>query len=273
MQYPLALSLVLLSLALPPGADSPCVRKMPPSDGEKKLEKAFNRPVRVCEKKIPVEQLDPSRSWRQHDRARVQQLIAVYGPQREWGVTLLSNIKVLEECNPTGHHYVDDGASSVLALCDLKADWENDNDAMPNGGEAWDYALVEVFMDGVNVTVHKYEDPSPEARALHMSQVHSLENNTFRATTPSTILDVGMHALASCSNKRDEAVAFICKHQGKSSKYRACQWVDFASALRDSKFKEVRDKIKDMPGLPSSFVVGNPSFCALGVKVLTCYHT
>jgi hypothetical protein len=259
--------LLLLNL----GASRPCDFAMPPVKAEPSTEKAENRPIKVCDKKVDVEHLNLSRSWRCHDLGRVAALKVVYGIKHEFGVTLLASIKVLEATDTAGCHYVDDGASTVWALVDLKADWEQNKTEMLNG-DAWDPVLVDVFIDGLQVTVHKYEDDSPAARALHLSQVHCVESNSFRATTPTTILDVGAHALACSSAKRDEAIKYIMKFQGKGSKWRAASWVDFANALRDTKYKEVKDKLKSMPGLPSSYVIGNSSFCSSGAKASQDSH-
>ena len=229
--------------------------------------RAENRPAKVGQKQVQVDEVDLGRSWRRHDADRVKQLCETFGPKHEWGVTLLASVKALEETNPHGFHYVDDGASTCLALCDMKAEWEHDKVKMPDGDE-WDAALVEVFIDGLTITIVRYEDSSPEARALHQSQVHCAENNTFRQTSAATIYDVGSHAFAQAGAKREDAIKYIIRFQGKGCRTRAATWVDFACALRDNKYKEVRDKLKDMPGLPPGYVVNNPAFCSFGAKAL-----
>ena len=107
-----------------------------------------NVPVVVEEKYVPVFELCVEKSWRAHSAKKVSEFRVAWKEQGTFGTTLLSSVKVLPTTNCDGYHYMDDGASTVLALQDLKLDWEADAE----DGELSEN-LVEVFEKGLKVDV------------------------------------------------------------------------------------------------------------------------
>ena len=134
----------------------------------------MNRPIKIEDKTVPVEKLNCEKSLRSHSRKQVLKFITNFGPYHEYGVTLLSNVRCLQSQDAEERHYVDDGASTVLCLQEMKTAWESDKEKMPEsffaglneedfGEEAWlwDSALVKVFEEGFTLTIHRYEDEKP----------------------------------------------------------------------------------------------------------------
>ena len=201
-----------------------------------------------------VDPSDAKAGWRAVDRGRVDELKESF-KDGKWGLCAGgSDIWWQGKTNVDGKHLPDDGRSSVIALCELFAEWE----AAAEDSEEWDDKLVDLFENGVSGRNMEYPlDDSLAARKVYHAGRHNVDNNKMRFTPVSIICDCGIYAYSQHSNK-DKAVEYLMAQHGRGSKTSAYVWINAGLVIP----KETRDLLETMPYLKPSYVVYNNYFMA-----------
>ena len=246
----------------------------------KKLDMRVNRPTEKERRVEDVDKLNTTKSWRDRDDGREAELLRVFGPQHSFGITLLSNVKCLEDFDAENNHrFVDDGASSVEALKVMKKDWLADKELMPEHYfkdlgvdlsidpcvQQWDPQLVEVFTFGLSIVVHEYADASLEMRKVHQAQVHDEQNNKYRITGLVVMSEVGKLALDRAGGNREDAIRWLLKYHGVGSRSSAARWIELALGLAGEDGAAVIENLRQSPIIPARYVLDNPYLLGRGV--------
>ena len=249
--------------------------RMPP---KKTVADHKNRPTPKGRVREDVFMLNTAFSWRERDAQREAQLLCTFGPEHNFGVTLLSSVKGLPEQDVDGKRYIDDGASTVETLKVMKTDWLANKENMPatyfEGLDAsddvskWPSSLVEVFEEGLEILLLEYEDSSQDMRRIYQSQAHDEQNNKFRGTGVLTMLQVGQTALSKAGGKREGALAWLAIYQGVGSKSTAARWVDMALGLADRDGLLIQANLKQNPQIPPRYIMQNQFFVGRGVEAI-----
>ena len=231
-----------------------------PAKKQKTDEAPDNRPV-VKEVKVmklaAINHLHRDSGWRNVDQERVQELIAKF-VGGEFGLCVGGcDVSVLEKTDAEGKFVIDDGLNTHTALVTLEERYQAGN---VDDGEEWDAKLIDVFRNGYKVKVVKYPiDHSREARKVYQAGKHNIDNNRFKITSVSIIVEIGEYALRLHDKKKDQAMAYLCAQHGKSAKSTAWTWITAGEQLSSDTKKALAglDRLKPSLILLNPYFVGN----------------
>ena len=222
------------------------------------------RPTQLAQRLISVDKVSYAKAWRAEDRERVDFLKKVFR-DGDFNKTLFASVTVREEKSLDDWDYVENGQSTVRALAELLAEYDQaaeDDDTWEGTG-----MLLKVFAEGMHATPLQYEDDSVLARKLWNAQLHLEDNNTFRPTTLFTMYECGVKALEHVQGGREvDGVIFLCGFLGKSSNHAsvARRWILLGKMLKDR--PDIVQILQAMPALPAYYILDNHYFLGSGVN-------
>ena len=165
---------------------------------------------------------------------------------------------VLEKTDAEGHYIIDDGIITHSALKELYADYLLNAVFEPDDKEAAiDSKLLDIFTNGYKVKVVKYpQDDSRDARVVYQAGKHNVDNNRYKITSVSIIIETGEYALRLNDKIKTKAMSYLTAQYGKSSKSTSWTWITASEQLAP----EVRASLKSLDKVKPSLIILNHYF-------------
>ena len=238
----------------------------------KKANRMRAGPQRLQTQTIPVMELSVSDAsgWRPQQHSVIAQFSASFieddGRTIAAGVTVVSKDESgVPAVDNDGTLILDDGKSTVSALQNLHLQWNAvDKEHMLAQGLC--PALVEVLLNGLQVTMVLYEDSQPVHRMAWHVGTHDEDANKFLQSSIPQKVSLCKRVLAQLGASADwpDVVRWLSQLYGARKERDIRRWVLAAKVLHDDVLQCMSDRIAAVGlnhGVGSSFIFDNPFIC------------